>query len=386
MILAFIGAAQLVALAVVITRLARGRNRIANIRPDASSAGVIDTSVSVVVPARNEAERIGPCLDGLRAQGAPLMEAIIVDGNSTDGTSELIAAAAVQDARIRCLAEPPRPLDSVGRPWAIAAGCRAARGEWVMIVDADTAPQPGMIAGAVTAARNLALDVVSFAPRIVAPNAGGRWLQPAFLTTLVYRFGPAGAMEGDPERVMANGQCLLVRRSVLERAGGYGVVAASYCDDIRIARHLAAHGARVAFLDGPRLLDVIMYATGRETWRSWPRSLNMRDATRVHWRWLDALVLLFAQALPLPMLVLLALLAGQPGARNVTAIALVAVNAALLVVRLLLAAATAHSFAVRGIAYWLAPLADLPAVLRVIATMVRAPREWRGQIRDVAPA
>jgi dolichol-phosphate mannosyltransferase len=347
------------------------------VRPD----GALDTSVSVVVPARNEAERIGPCLDGLRAQGAPLVETIVVDGHSTDDTPALVDAAAARDPRIRRMDEPPRPPEAVGRPWAIAAGCAAARGEWVMVVDADTTPQPGMIAGAISAARRLRLDVVSFAPRIVAPGAGARWLQPAFLTTLVYRFGPAGAGRSDPERVMANGQCLLMRRSVLEGAGGYGAAADSYCDDVRIARHLASRGARVGFLDGPRLLDVVMYRTGRETWRAWPRSLSVRDATRGRWRWLDALTLLLAQALPLPVLLMLALRSGTLDASRWVVAGLSAVNGALLIVRLLLAGATAHSFARRGLAYWLAPLADPAAVLRVIETTVHRPREWRGQPR-----
>jgi len=106
---------------------------------------------------------------------------------------------------VRRLDEPPKPRGFVGRPWAIAAGCAVARGEWVLIVDADTAPRPGMVGGAVAAARRLALDVVSLAPRIVAPGAGARWLQPAFLATLVYRFGPPGVDPPDPERAMANG-------------------------------------------------------------------------------------------------------------------------------------------------------------------------------------
>jgi len=208
---------------------------------------------------------------------------------------------------VRRLDEPPKPRGFVGRPWAIAAGCAVARGEWVLIVDADTAPRPGMVGGAVAAARRLALDVVSLAPRIVAPGAGARWLQPAFLATLVYRFGPPGVDAPDPDRAMANGQCLLIRRDVLERAGGYGIAARSYCDDVRIVRHLAASGARVGFLDAPRLLDVEMYPTGRETWRAWPRSLNLRDASSARWRWLDAVLLILAQALPIPILLGLAL-------------------------------------------------------------------------------
>ena len=381
-LLAALLVAQSAALVVLCARLMPGRHRLPPVEPLAS--GLHDTSVSVVIPARNEAARIGPCLEGLHRQGPPLVEVIVVDGHSTDDTPWLVDAAAARDARFRRMAEPPRPAGSVGRPWAIAAGCTAACGEWIMVVDADTSPQPGMVAGAAHAARALGLDAVSFAPRIVAPGAGARWLQPAFLTTLVYRFGAAGAGDVDPERVMANGQCLLMRRLVLERAGGYGVAAGSYCDDIRMARHLAATGARVGFLDGPRLLDVVMYRTGGETWRGWPRSLNMRDASGARWRWLDALFLLLVQALPLPVLVLLAFVGSRVAAPWLAA-ALVAVNGALLLVRLLVAVATAHSFAPRGVAYWLAPLADAAAVLRVVETMMRRPREWRGQPRAGAP-
>lgn len=369
--------AQLTALVVICARLAPGRHRLPEAEPDVTGSDAGDTSVSVVVPARNEAARIARCLDGLRAQQRPLTEVIVVDGHSTDATPALVQAAAQLDPRFRLLEEPPRPAGRVGRPWAIAAGCAAALGEWVLVVDADTAPRAGMVAGAVVAARRLGLDAVSFAPRIMAPGAGARWLQPSLLTTLVYRFGPPN-LSAPADRVMANGQCMLMRREVLERAGGYGVASDSYCDDIRMARHLAARGARVGFLDGPRLLDVTMYPTARETWRAWPPSLHMRDATRMRWRWLDALVLLFAQALPIPMLLFLALAAGRFDTPHGVLAALVAVNGALLLVRALLAVATAHSFGVRGIPYWLAPLADPFTVPRVIWAMIAPPREWRG--------
>jgi dolichol-phosphate mannosyltransferase len=370
-------AAQLAALVVICARLAPGRHRLPEAKPDAKGTSVGDTTVTVVVPARNEAARIAPCLDGLRAQQRPLIEVIVVDGHSTDATPALVRAAAELDPRIRLLEEPLRPAGRVGRPWAIAAGCAAALGEWVLVMDADTAPRSGMVAGAVAAAQRHDLDAVSFAPRIIAPGAGARWLQPSLLTTLVYRFGPPN-INAPAERVMANGQCMLMRRDLLERAGGYGVADDSYCDDIRIARHLGARGARIGFLDGPRLLDVTMYRTAKETWRAWPPSLHMRDATRMRWRWLDALVLLLAQALPVPMLIFLALAAGRLDAPHAVVMGLVAVNGALLLVRALLAAATAHSFAVRGVSYWLAPLADPFTVPRVIWTMIAPPREWRG--------
>jgi len=376
-------AAQSVALAVLVVRLSRGRTRPPAVEPLLHE--LRDTSVSIVVPARNEGARIGACLEGLGEQGAPMLEAIVVDGSSTDGTAELVDAASARDPRIRRMLEPPKPPGAVGRPWAIAAGCRHARGEWVLVVDADTKPNAGMTAGAVAAARQHGYDVVSFAPRIVAPTAGARWLQPAFLATLVYRFGPVGVDVVDADRTMANGQCLLMRREVLESAGGYAAAANSYCDDIRVVRHLAQRGARVGFLDGRRLFDVTMYATGAETWRAWPRSLNMRDATTTRWSVLDALLLALTLGLPVPVLGGLLLpgareqLAGAAGTPGLAAI--LGINAALLIVRTLLLVAVRPSFATAGFAFWLSPLADPAAALRVIATMIERPREWRGRAR-----
>ncbi len=384
LLLSLLIAAQSVALAVLVVRLSRGRTRPPAVEPLLHA--LRDTSVSIVVPARNEGARIGACLDGLGEQGPAMLEAIVVDGGSTDGTAELVDAASARDPRIRRMLEPPKPPGAVGRPWAIAAGSRHARGEWVLVVDADTKPNAGMTAGAVAAARQHGYDVVSFAPRIVAPTAGARWLQPAFLATLVYRFGPVGVHVADADRTMANGQCLLMRREVLESAGGYAAAANSYCDDIRIVRHLARGGARVGFLDGRRLFDVTMYATGAETWRAWPRSLNMRDATTALWSVLDAILLTLTLALPIPIVLggllldaareSLTLAAGTGGAA-----ALIGINAVLLLMRVLLLVAMRPSFAVAGIAYWLSPLADPAAALRVITTMIQRPREWRGRMR-----
>ena len=375
-----VAALQLIALAVVVARLLPGRHRAPPVPPGEAAGDGAAGRVSVVVPVRNEGARIGPCINGILAQDRTMREAIFVDGHSTDSTVARIDEAGARDARVRWIAEPPRPRGAVGRPWAISAGCRAASGEWTLVVDADVAPERGMVAGALAAAEAHALDAVSFSPRIIAPSAGARFLQPAFVTTLVYRFGVGGAARDGADRVIANGQCLLMRAAVLERHGGYEVAASSFCDDITIVRHLAAKGARVGFLDGTRLFDVLMYPDASTTWRGWPSSLNMRDATRTAWRWLDSLLLLLAQALPVPLLAGASIAAATAGG-HAALTALIAVNAALVVMRALLLIALAPSFARRGAPFWLSPLADLPAALRVIQMTLRRPREWRGMAR-----
>src|SRR5688500_3522936 len=112
--------AQLAAAAAVLSRLARGRRR----RPPLAARPVRPgTRVSVVVPARNEAERIEPCLLGLLADQG-LHEVIVVDDGSTDGTAEVAgrAGAAV-------VAAPAPPPGWVGKPWALQCGLEAASGE-----------------------------------------------------------------------------------------------------------------------------------------------------------------------------------------------------------------------------------------------------------------
>jgi dolichol-phosphate mannosyltransferase len=390
---AALAVAQGVTLAVIVGRLLPGRTRQPPVQPivraapmdgDGAPGGDRPPTVSVVVPARNEARRIGGCLTGLAVQDAAMVEVLIVDGRSTDGTREIVSAAAVTNPRIRLLDEPPLPNGMVGRPWAIAAGARAATGDWVLVVDADSAPRAGMVRAVVGAAEAGGYDSVSFAPRIFAPGAGARWLQASFVITLVYRFGAAGSDVARPERVIANGQCQLIRRATLERVGGYESVAGSFCDDVAIARRLATSGARVGFLDGSELIDVLMYPTARESWRAWPRSLNMRDATPAAWRALDAMVLVLGQALPVPLLMALAALCGGGvgGVGSRAFVALAAVNYLLLALRVLLLGATARSFAPRGTPFWLSPLADPATALRVAATMFTRPREWRGMRED----
>ena len=375
--IALLAALQGVALLVLLVRLLPGRRRRPPVapRPDASA---VDGDVTVVVAALDEAQRIQPCLDGLLAQGSVVREILVVDSGSTDGTPDLVRAATVRDPRVVLLRDPPLPQGWVGKVWALQHGLAHARGEWVLGIDADTVPQPGCVGGALAAARELDYDAVSFAPRFRIASAAERWLQPALLVTLVYRFGATGT-DVDPDRVMANGQCFLARRDVLEAHGGYAASRASFADDVTLARELARAGRRVGFLDGSRLYDVRAYTSAREAWREWGRSLDLKDAATRARQWSDVIFLLLAQGTPLIVLLLLAARAigGSPlldGGRW-----LLATSSALVAVRLLLQFALVGSYAVRGVPFWLSPTADPLAALRILISTLRRPKRWRSR-------
>jgi len=367
--------AQTLGLLVLGIRLWPGRTRLPPVPPHPWE--IDDTTVSVIVPTLNEAARIAPCLAGLRVQGRPLLEVLVVDSRSTDGTRDLVTAAAALDPRVRLLTDEPLPSGWVGKVWALEHGLRAARGEWVLGIDADTDPAPGLVAGAVEAARKGGYAVVSFSPMFAGQSALEQLIQPALLVTLVYRGGAVGS-DADAERLLANGQCFLARRETLLRHGGYVPARASFADDVTLARHLARSGERVGFLDGSRLYRVRSYRSAGEMLREWGRSLDLRQATSAVRQWTDIAHLATVQGLPVPVLVTLAIIAST-STLSAAARLLMLVNGALLGVRLLLLRPLSRSYERPGPMFWLSWVADPLAVARIVVSTVRRKREWRGR-------
>lgn len=368
-------ALQALALALLIARLQGGRKRAAPVVP--VQEPLSETTVSVLLPTLNEGRRIGPCLAGLHAQGSPLMEVIVIDSGSTDDTRDQVDAMRRIDERFRVIDDRPLPDGWIGKVWALERGRAAASGEWLLGIDADTEPNPGLVGGVVTAAVTHGFDIVSFSPRFAGMTTGEQWLQPAMLATLVYRTGAAGGRLTAPDRLLANGQCFLARASVLAERDGYAPARTSFSDDVTLVRHYARTGKRVGFLDGSLLYRVRSYESVGQMWREWGRSIDLRDSTTRARQFLDASLLILAMALPLPSLIAVALGAGRGSPNAVDA--LIAINAAFVLIRVLLLGALVKSYERPRVTFWLSPLADPIAVLRVVLSTIRRPRAWRGR-------
>lgn len=377
---------QVPAAAVLLSRLLKGPSRHPPIEPGFATPELLG-SVSVVVPTLNEAERISPCLAGLSRQSYEVREITIVDSNSQDGTPDLVKAAAQKDPRFRLMTDDPLPSGWVGRPWALHNGFlhSSEQCEWILGMDADTQPSPGLVASLVRTAQAGKYDLVSLSPQFILKYPGEWWLQPALLITLIYRFDPAGVNTQVAERVMANGQCFLCRRSVLAQLGGYTSARSSFCDDVTLARNIAAAGFKVGFLDGAKVLKVRMYEGAAQTWQEWGRSLDLKDASSTAALWGDLWLLLSVQGLPL-LIVLSYLFNGGPSIQLAPQFLLWGLNSFLLTIRIALLFAIAPSYdrtpATGGWLFWISPLADPLAVLRIFLSAFRTPTQWRGRSYD----
>lgn len=355
----FVLVARLAAGGAALVRIARAASARPPLGVDTDAPAVAD--VTVVIPARNEAARIGPCLAALF--GAPrVAEVIVVDDESTDGTAELAASLGARVVR-----GAPLPDGWVGKPWALQQGLDAVRTEWMVTLDADTRPDPHLPAALAARAQDDGWDLLTCGGRFELTTSGQQVLHPSMLATLVYRFGPPGARRRpSPARTMANGQCTVTRAAALRRVDGFAGAAGHLTDDVALARHLATAGWRVGFLDAASLLRVRMHESAGDAWRNWGRSLPMPDVTTPAWQAADLGVVWLAQALPLWRLLLrrgdlldVVLLAARLGTHA--------------------GVGRAYETGSQGPAWWLAPLADGPVAARLTQAALRPERSWRGR-------
>lgn len=350
-------AAQAVALGVVLERLRHGRTR----RAPLAAAPAGGPRITVLIPARNEAARLPACLDPLR--DAPgVLEVIVVDDRSTDGTAEVAASFGARVVSGREL-----PDGWVGKPWALQQGLDAARGEIVVCLDADVRPDPALPAALAAELDATGADLLSGGVRFACDGPGERLLHPALLATLIYRFGALDAegRQPAPHRALANGQCLAFRAAALREAGGFALAAGNMTDDVALARALRRAGRSLAFVDASALVEVRMYESARETWDEWARrSLALPDVTSPGWRAADAATIWLVQALPL-----LRLLTGRA----------TRLDGVLLALRAGVLAASVPVYTRRGLPFWLSPLLDPLAAAALTLGAVAPRRTWRGR-------
>lgn len=222
--------------------------------------------VSVLIPARNEAHTIARCLDGVLFQTYPAYEVIVVDDASTDATPHILANYVRQHPQLRIVRTTGLPPGWTGKTHACQQAADAAQGAWLLFLDADTIPQPDLIAALVSHTRHQHLDMLTLFPFLELGSFWERVILPPFLAILhgTFPYERLNAPDARPEEVAANGQCIFVRRSAYTALGGHAVVRREVLEDVYLAQRLRAAGFRIGAVDGTRSIRVRMYTNGRE--------------------------------------------------------------------------------------------------------------------------
>ncbi len=289
-------------------------------RPGGTPAGVREPVV-VLLPLRDEAARVTPCLRALLAQqGVPELRIVVLDDGSTDGTADVVRAVAGDDPRVTLLDGAAPPPGWLGKPhacWQLAT--RADPAATVLVfVDADVVLAPHAVAAAVGELRAARLALLSPYPRIVVTTAADRLVQP-LLQWLWLTFLPLRAMERSarPSLAAAGGQFLVVDRAGYLAAGGHATVADRVLEDIELARAVKRAGGRIALADGSRLATCRMYDDWPQLRDGYSKSLWASFGHPAAAAAVVALLLLLYTAPPLVTVAALAV--GTPGTAAVAA-------------------------------------------------------------------
>ncbi len=331
--------------------------------------------VTVVIPARNEADVIARSIASLLRQDYPgRFSVVLVDDRSEDDTAAFAGAVAAElgaAARLTVVEGAPLPSGWTGKMWAGEQGMRRAEGlsdaVYLLLTDADIVHDQGNLRRLVTKAESERLDLVSLMVLLRAESFWEHLLIPAFVFffQMLYPFPQVNRRETGI--AAAAGGCMLVRRAALADAGGIAAIRDAIIDDIALARLIKGRGGAIWLGLTETVKSIRPYDTLGAIWHMVVRSAY----TQLQY---SPLLLLAAVAgmaavfLSPPVLALQAPLSGNYllGALAVLAWAFMAIM-------------YRPTLALYKEPLWRAALLPLAAALYMAMTIDSALRHWRGR-------
>lgn len=204
---------------------------------------------SVILPARNEEKRVENTIAHLLNQTGVVVEIIVVDDRSSDGTAAILARLSAAEPRLRVIRIDALPDGWLGKCHACHVGANSAPGEWILFTDADCWLKPDVIARALHVAENSQADHITLTPGFALESRVIRAWYLLFLTSFLSWI--AGVNRDRPKAHLGLGAFNLVRASAYRACGGYAALRMSVVDDIKLGLLLSRAGKRTrAFLGG----------------------------------------------------------------------------------------------------------------------------------------
>ena len=231
--------------------------------------------ISVCVPARNEERNIRLCLESILAQDYPGLEVIVVDDHSTDETPGILSQLAIRDERLHVMRGMDLPPGWAGKPHALHQAASTARGAWLCFVDADTFLSPAAISSCYAKATQTAADMFTIMTFQILGSFWEKVVMPVVMTALSVGFSPRKVNDPRTRDAIANGQFILIRRSVYDAIGGHESVKSQIVEDKVLAEQVKWRGYRLIIANGYSVARTRMYTSLPEMWEGWTKNIYL---------------------------------------------------------------------------------------------------------------
>jgi len=222
--------------------------------------------VSVLIPARNEENRIRPTLDAILRQEYGDYEVIVVDDDSTDSTWDILESYSADHERFRAVRGRKLPEGWKGKPFAMTQLAEAARGDIFVFLDADIIAAPDFLSWVADRLERHKSGSLSAYARHRAKTVREYIFFPT-LYMVNFSFLPFWLIKHTRTPLMSHaiGQIMAFTRDTYEAVGGFEVVHDKILEDIQMARAVKAAGQRHVFLDARKVLAGNMYDSWNHT-------------------------------------------------------------------------------------------------------------------------
>jgi hopene-associated glycosyltransferase HpnB len=220
--------------------------------PLANSPQLNSARISVIVPARNEADVVDRAVRSLLLQkGSQQIHIFLIDDASTDGTAQAARGAAIaedQAQNLTIVQGSPLPPGWSGKLWAMQQGIEQAgktAPDFFLFTDADIEHAPDSVATLVSIAEAGPYDMASFMVKLHCQSVAERLLIPAFVYFFFKLYPPAWIANPLRSEAGAAGGCILIRPAALEKAGGIAAIRQQVIDDCALAALVKRNGGRL---------------------------------------------------------------------------------------------------------------------------------------------
>ena len=227
--------------------------------------------VSILIPARNEERNIGNCLESLCNLDYPRYEVLVIDDRSTDRTASIVQDFARRDSRIRLIRNQELKDSWTGKNYALFKGQARARGQWLLFSDADTVHAPESLSQSLQFAQGRGLEMITLLPNLIGESFWEKLLQPIGGAILMISFPLHKSNNPGSPVAFANGQYILIARTLYDRIGTHEALKGCFLEDIAMAKAAKSLEAPTMVVPSPNLYQTRMYKNFREIWHGWSR-------------------------------------------------------------------------------------------------------------------
>lgn len=227
--------------------------------------------VSIILPARNEEEFLGKCLDSLENQDYDNYEIVVIDDSSEDRTKEIILEHAEKSSKIVPVSAKTKPEGWMGKNWACMEGYRQSSGELILFTDADTTHAKNVIKLAVEHLNSFELDALSVIPKMLTFDFWTKVTLPMISTFLHTRFSPLNVNNPKKKTGYFFGSFFILKKKTYEDVGMHEGVKHEIIEDGALGKKVKESGHKIKMVRGEHLIEAIWARDKTTLWNALKR-------------------------------------------------------------------------------------------------------------------